>query len=159
MKRLIYMIILVLSLGCAAIRKSERNTSIAKEQRAEVKLRSQNHHIVQTQLNVDSTLHHQWLKIYPAGKFSIDQKGFSGSADSLIWYGKAQAVNKKQHWKEDNMALVDSNVSNYSILAKQKQKTSEKKRVTVGWLMLGCILIMIVVCIAVKYVLRRILFK
>ena len=142
---IIYIVLLMLTISCAAKRKSTSIISRLSEEKSEAKSQFQQEYKVKTRLLIDSSSLKSWIKIYPRGHFIINKDGFSGSADSLNWYVSLQKINKRQERKGLTVTQIDSTASKYSSQKTHQQQLLDKTRSNIGgWIWGVCIIVILV---------------
>ncbi|RYG12517.1 MAG: hypothetical protein EOO07_18935 [Chitinophagaceae bacterium] len=103
--------------------------------------------------NSDSSSQQQWLKIYPKGNFTISNSNFTGQADSLLWFGAMQKVDKKQHWQHQIEKENNQKSSVQTEVKKLSEKLNDVRKTTLTWWLLP--IAIFVVFLLCRYFIRR----
>lgn len=142
-----------LMFGCATKRKLKEDIAIKTYQSAEANtLQTRQQHFESYHLGTDSASQTNFLKLYPKGAFVINNNGFQGSADSLIWYANAQQVSKQQQSATQSEKRSASQVVKRTETQGIKQQKKDLTKVGIStWWLVGCV---VACCVLLRYYMR-----
>lgn len=140
MKIIIYLSMGLL-LGCAIKQKAIESKASKSQTIAQVQsIQSQKQRVQSYQISIDTSKMTNWFKIYPKDVFVVDNNGFKGAADSLIWYGNRVQLSWHQQIDQQDQEQIFREVSRYKELtaATERKKEVAKGRISLWWLIIVC---------------------